>query len=62
MVGKSLQEHHDNAWFLKAPLLVLYFSYTHYVVPDDIFCITIYADGTTLYSKSGQASDLGQQL
>ena len=31
--------------------------------PDDAICkIAIYADGTTLYSKYNQASDLWQQL
>ena len=32
-------------------------------LPDDVICnIAIYADDTTLYSKSDQASDLWQQL
>ena len=32
-------------------------------MPDDVICnIVIYADDTTLYSKSDQASDLWQQL
>ena len=32
-------------------------------LPDDVICnIATYADGTTLYSKCGQASDLWQQL
>ena len=32
-------------------------------IPDDVICnIAIYADGTTLYSKCDQASDLWQQL
>ena len=32
-------------------------------LPDDVICdIVINADGTTLYSKCGQASDLWQQL
>ena len=32
-------------------------------LPDDVVCdIAIYADGTTLYSKCDQASDLWQQL
>ena len=42
--------------FLKAPFLVLHFSY------DVIYNIGIHADGTTLYSKFIQASDLWQQL
>ena len=50
--------------FLKVPFLVLHFScyllycYLWYVICD----IAIYADGTTLYSKCDQASDLWQQL
>ena len=32
-------------------------------LPDDVICdIAIYADDTTLYSQSDQASDLWQQL
>ena len=31
-------------------------------LPDAIYNIAIYADGTTLYSKCDQASDLWQQL
>ena len=32
-------------------------------LPDDVICnIAIYADDTTLYSKSDQASDLWQEL
>ena len=32
-------------------------------LPDDVMCnIAIYADGTTLYSKCDQTSDLWQQL
>ena len=32
-------------------------------IPDDVICNNaIYADDTTLYSKSDQASDLSQQL
>ena len=32
-------------------------------LPDHVICdITIHADGTTLYSKCDQASDLWQQL
>ena len=42
--------------FLKAPFLVLHFSY------DVIYNIGIHADGTTVYSKFIQASDLWQQL
>ena len=47
--------------FLKAPILILQFSY--YDLPDDVICdFAIYADDTTLYSKCDQASDLWQQL
>ena len=51
--------------FLKAPFLVLHFSYYKYINDflDDVICdITIYADDTTLYSKCDQASDMWQQL
>ena len=50
--------------FLKAPFLVLHFSYYTLIDrPDDVICdIAIYADGTNLYSQSDQASDLWQQL
>ena len=48
--------------FLKAPFLVLRFSY-YTVLPDDVICDSaIYADDATLYSKCDQASDLWQQL
>ena len=40
-------------------LFQLYFN----DLPDDVLCnIVIYADGTTLYSKCDQVSDLWQQL
>ena len=43
--------------FLKAPILILQFSY--YDLPDGVICdFAIYADDTTLYSKCDQASDL----
>ena len=51
--------------FLKAPFLVLHFSYYKYINDflDDVICdITIYADDTTLYSIWYQASDMWQQL
>ena len=45
--------------FLKAPFLVLHFSY--YILIT--FCdIAIYADDTTPFSECNQASDLWQQL
>ena len=46
--------------FLKAPFLVLHFSY--YTLLYIICDIAIYADDTTLYSKCDRASDLWQQL
>ena len=46
--------------FLKAPILVLHFSYD---LLDDVVCdIAIYVDDTTLYSNCDRASDLWQQL
>ena len=50
--------------FLKAPFLVLYFSYLYINdLPDDVICnVAICADDTTLYSKFDQASDLWQEL
>ena len=46
--------------FLKAPILILQFSYCD--LPDDVICdFAIYADDTTLYSKCDQASDLWQE-
>ena len=49
--------------FIKAPFMVLHFSYrsmTLLMMLSVIF--TIYADDTTLYSKCGQTFDLWQQL
>ena len=50
--------------FLKAPFLVLHFSYyIHYHLPDDVICgIAIYAHDATLQSKCDQAFDLWQQV
>ena len=46
---------------LGSTLYLLYFN--DFPVPDDVICnIAIYADGTTLYSKFDQVSDLWQQL
>ena len=62
--GKSLQEYQVNAGdpqgsILDPTLFLLYIN----DLPDDVICnIAIYADYTTLYSKSDQASDLWQQL
>ena len=62
--GKPSEEYRGVLVFLKAPFLVLHFSYyTINDLPDDVICnIAIYADDTTLYSKCDQASDLWQQL
>ena len=49
---------------MKAPFLVLIF-FLIYIndLPDDVICnIAIYADHTTLYSKTDKASGLWQQL
>ena len=49
--------------FLKAPFLVLHFSYYTLLIFLMVICnIAIYADNTTLYTKCDQASDLWQQL
>ena len=50
--------------FLKAPLLVLHFSYNTLMTFHMMLSvnIAIYADDTTLYSKCDEASDLWQQL
>ena len=50
--------------FLKAPLLVLHFSYCTLMtfLRDAIGNIAIYSDDTTLYSKCDQASDQWHQL
>ena len=46
--------------FLKAPFLLIHFSYIN-DLPDFVICSTaIYADRTNLYSKCDQASDLWQ--
>ena len=56
--GKSSQEYPVNAGVPQrstlGPTLFL-----HLDLPDDVICnIAIYADDTTLYSNSDQASDL----
>ena len=49
--------------FLKAPFLVLHFLLYINDPLDDVICdIATYADDTTLYSRSDQASDTWQQL
>ena len=48
--------------FVKAPFLVLRFSY-YILINLPVICnMAIYTDDTTLYSKCDQASDLRQQL
>ena len=62
--GKSSQEYPINAGVPQGSILdpILFPLYIN-DLPDDAICnIAIYADDTTLYSKSDQASDLWQQL
>ena len=62
--GKSSQEYPVNASVPQGSILgpTLFLLYIN-DLPDDVICnIAIYADGTTLYSKCDQASDLWQQL
>ena len=62
--GKSSQEYPVNAGFPQGSILgpTLFLLYTN-DFPDDGVCnIAIYADDTTLYPKSDEASDLWQQL
>ena len=62
--GKSSQKYPVNAGvppgsILGPTLFLLYIT----DLPDDVICdIVIYADNTTLYSKSDQASNLWQKL
>ena len=62
--AKPSQEYPVNAGvnqgsILSPTLFLLYIK----DLPDDVICnIVIYADGTTLYSKCDQASDLWQQV
>ena len=62
--GKSSQEHPVNVVVPQGSILgpTLFPLYIN-DLPDDFICdIAIYADGTSLYSKCDQASDLWQQL
>ena len=64
LYGKSSREYPVNAGVPQGSILGLrlFLLYINYF-PDDVICnIAIYADNTTLYSKSAQASDLWQQL
>ena len=62
--GTSLQEYPVNAGVPQGSILGPTIFVLHINdLPDNVICnIVIYADDTTLYSKSDQASDLWQQL
>ena len=60
---KCSQEYPANAGVPQGSILgtILYLLYIN-DLPDDVICDNaIYADNTTIYSKSDQASDLWQQ-
>ena len=62
--GKSSQEYPVNTGAPQGSILgpTLFLLYIN-GLPDGVICnIVIHADGTTLYSKCDQASDLWQQL
>ena len=49
--------------FLKAPFLVLHFSYYAFDLADNVICnIPISTDDTAFYSECDELSDLRQQL
>ena len=57
--GYPVNDGVSQGSILGLTIFVLYINY----LPDDVICdIVIYADDTTLYSKSDHASDLWQQL
>ena len=59
---EGLDKNIQLMWeFLKAPFLVLHFSYINDLPYDVIYTIAIYADDTILYSQCDRASDLWQQ-
>ena len=64
MDGKSTQEYPVNAGVDQSSILstTLFLLYVNGLPDDFISNITIYADGTTLYSKCVLVSDLWQQL
>ena len=62
--GESSQQYPVNAGLPQDSIFgpTLFLLYIN-DLPDDVVCnIAIYADDTTLYSKSDLASDLWQQL
>ena len=61
-MGSPLKNIQLILGFLKAPILVLHFSYYTLMTFPYLCNIAIYADDTTLYSKCNQASDPWQQL
>ena len=62
--GKSSQEHPVNPGVSQGSILdpTLFLLCINELLDNVICDITAYIDDTTFYSKSGQASNLGQQL